>query len=139
MDQAEDRQSPQDRSADGMHAGLTEQIIGAAIEVHRELGPGLLESTYEACLCFELAVRGIPFKRQVPLPVSYKGEFVDCDYRLDLVVADAVIAELKSVDKLHPIFTAQLLTYLGLTKLRVGLIINFNVKLLKDGIVRVVR
>ncbi|MBC7833521.1 MAG: GxxExxY protein [Phycisphaerales bacterium] len=127
-----------DRSADGLHADLTQQIIACAIEVHRELGPGLLESTYEACLCFELAERSVPFQRQVPLPVLYKGMLIDCDYRLDLLVANRVIVEIKSADKLHPVFTAQLLTYLKLSEKRVGLLINFNVKLVKDGLARVV-
>jgi len=115
---------------------LTEQLIGAAIEVHRELGPGLLESAYEECLCHELHLRNIPFARQVAVPVKYKGISLDCGYQLDLLVADSVIVELKCVDKLLPIHSAQLLTYLKLTGKRVGLILNFQVPVLKEGIVR---
>jgi GxxExxY protein len=114
----------------------TRRIIGAAIEVHRHLGPGLLESAYEECLCHELHLRGIPFLRQVPLPVEYKGVKLDCGYRLDLLVDDAVIVELKCVDAILPIHEAQLLTYLRLAGKRVGLIINFNVPVLRKGIVR---
>jgi len=115
---------------------LTEAIIGAAIEVHRGVGPGLLESAYEECVCRELSLRNIPFERQVPLPVSYKGVQLDCGYRLDLVVAEHVVVELKSVDALAPVHEAQLLTYLKLSHCKVGLLINFNVPLLKDGIIR---
>jgi len=115
---------------------LTGQIIGAAIEVHRVLGPGLLESAYEECLCHELEMRGIAFRRQVVLPVEYKGLLLSCGYRLDVVVEDQVILELKAVEKLMPIHDAQLLTYLKLSGKRVGLLINFNVELLKHGIVR---
>ncbi|MCL5264809.1 MAG: GxxExxY protein [Chloroflexi bacterium] len=115
---------------------ITEAILGAAIEVHRALGPGLLESTYEECLCHELALRGLTFKRQIDLPVDYKGIRLDCGYRLDVVVEDAVIVELKSVEKLVPVHEAQLLTYLRLSGKKVGLLINFNVAVLKDGIVR---
>jgi GxxExxY protein len=114
----------------------TRRIIGAAIEVHRHLGPGLLESADEECLCHELHLRGIPFLRQVPLPVEYKGVRLDCGYRLDLLVDDDVIVELKCVDAILPIHEAQLLTYLRLAGKRVGLIINFNVPVLKKGIVR---
>ena len=117
---------------------LTEQIIGAAIEVHRALGPGLLESVYEACLAQELMVRGLRTARQVPLPVRYKGVRVDCGYRVDLWVEGAVIAELKTVAKLEPIHLAQLLSYLRLSGCRVGLVINFNVLQLRSGIRRVV-
>src|SRR5436853_4788657 len=95
-----------------MHEDLTSAIIGAAIEVHRELGPGLLESAYEACLCHELLLRGLPFQRQVPLAVSYKGLLLECGYRIDLVVGDAVVVELKSVDAVIPIHEAQLMTHL---------------------------
>jgi GxxExxY protein len=120
-----------------LHEELTEKIIGAAIEVHRALGPGLLESAYEECLCRELNLRGIPFQRQVPLPVEYKGVKLDCGYRLDLIVEDEVILELKCVEHLLPVHDAQLLTYLKLTRKRVGLTINFNVAtLVKGGIVR---
>jgi GxxExxY protein len=115
---------------------LTESIIGAAIEVHRELGPGLLESAYEQCFCHELQIRELAFQRQVELPVVYKGLKLDCCYRLDVVVQDSVVVELKSVEHVLPIHQAQLLTYLRLSGKRVGLIINFNVSTLKNGIVR---
>jgi len=115
---------------------LTESVIGAAIEVHRELGPGLLESAYEECLCHELRLRDIPFARQLAVPVKYKGVSLDCGYRLDLLVDDSVIVELKCVDNLLPVHSAQLLTYLKLTGKRVGLILNFQVPVLKEGIVR---
>jgi GxxExxY protein len=117
---------------------LTGQIIGAAIEVHRELGPGLLESAYQVCLARELSLRGVAFKREKPLPVEYKGVHVDCGYRLDFVVADKVVVELKAVDAIHKVHGAQLLTYLRLTGCRVGLLINFNVPVLKNGIKRMV-
>ena len=120
-----------------LHEDLTEKIIGAAIEVHRALGPGRLESAYEECLCRELDLRGLAFQRQVPLPVEYKGVKLDCGYRLDLVVQEAVILELKCVDHILPVHEAQLLTYLKLTGKRIGLIINFNVSVLvRGGIVR---
>jgi len=112
---------------------LTERIIGAAIAVHQALGPGLLESAYEACLCAELAEMGMAFERQRPLRLTYKGTVVDCGYRMDLVVEDKVLLELKSVDKLLPIHEAQLITYLKLTGLRTGLLMNFNTQLMKDG------
>ena len=115
---------------------VTREIIGAAIEVHRELGPGLLESVYEACLHHELRARNIPFAQQVSLPVSYKGTILDCGYRVDLIVADLVIVEIKSVEKVIPVHEAQLLTYLRLTRKRVGLLVNFNVPVLKAGIIR---
>jgi len=114
----------------------TEQIIGAAIEVHRALGPGLLESAYEECLCHELNLRKIPFERQKPLPVEYKGVKLDCGYRLDLLVDNSVVVELKAVETIEPIHEAQLLTYLKLGGWRLGLLINFNVPVLKDGIRR---
>jgi GxxExxY protein len=114
----------------------TEQIIGSAIEVHKALGPGLLESAYEECLCRELAVRSIPFERQRPLPVEYKGTRLDCSYRLDLLVAGSVVVEIKSVSAIEPVHEAQLLTYLKLGGWKLGLLINFNVSLLKDGIRR---
>ena len=119
-----------------MEAGLTEEIIGAAIAVHRELGPGLLESAYQACMCRELTLRQIAFRSQVDLPVHYKGILLDCGYRIDFVVDDRVIVELKSVERLAPIHESQLLTYLRLSKLRVGLLVNFNVAVLRQGIVR---
>lgn len=115
---------------------LTEQIIGAAIEVHRELGPGLLETAYEQCLCHELTLRGISFRCQVELPVLYKGLKLDCGYRLDLMVADRIVVELKSVERILPVHESQLLTYLRLTGKKVGLLINFNVPVLRSGIVR---
>ena len=115
---------------------LTENVIGAAMEVHRALGPGLLESTYEMCLCRELALRDLRFERQKPIAVEYKGVKLDCGYRADLVVEDAVLVEIKAIDDLTPIHDAQLLSYLTLGGWRVGLILNFNVTLLKHGIRR---
>ncbi len=117
---------------------ITESIIGAAIEVHRDLGPGLLESAYENCLTFELVERGLKVEQQKPLPVVYREVKLDCGYRLDLLVEEAVIVEVKAVDRLAPIHKAQLLSYLRLSGCKVGLLINFNVKVLKDGIRRVV-
>jgi len=117
-------------------AEITDKIIGAAIEVHTCLGPGLLESAYQHCLARELTLRGVPYQAEVPLPIEYKGETLECGYRLDLLVADKVIVELKSVETLLPIHEAQLLTYLRLAKRRVGLLINFNVPVLKNGLVR---
>lgn len=115
---------------------ITGSIIGAAIEVHRALGPGLLESAYEACLSYELLDRGLGVERQRPMPVSYRGVQIDVGYRMDLLVEEAVVVELKAVDRLLPIHKAQLLSYLKLADLRLGLLINFNVKVLKDGIRR---
>jgi GxxExxY protein len=115
---------------------ITGSIIGAAVEVHKVLGPGLLENAYEECLCHELHLRGIAFKRQIPVPVSYKGVKVDCGYRVDLLVSDKVVVELKSVEKLLPVHEAQLLTYLRATGKKVGLLINFNVPVLHRGIIR---
>ena len=115
---------------------ITEQIIGAAIEVHRALGPGLLESAYEECLYRELSLRNIHFERQGALPVEYKGVKLDCGYRIDLLVADAVVVEIKAVETIQPIHEAQLLTYLKLGGWKLGLLINFNVTVLKDGIRR---
>jgi GxxExxY protein len=115
---------------------LTEKIIGAAIEVHRELGPGLLESAYEAALAHELWLRQIQFERQKEMPVRYKGFLIEVGYRLDLLVENQVIVELKAVTEMHPIFEAQLITYLRLSGHRVGLLINFNVPRLKDGLIR---
>jgi GxxExxY protein len=117
---------------------LTGLTIGAAIEVHRHLGPGLLESAYQECLCRELQIREIPFERQVPLPVEYKGVRLEAAYRLDIVIGGLVIVELKSVEALEPVHSAQLLTYLRLSGLHVGLLINFNVPTLKSGIRRLV-
>ena len=117
---------------------ISNKIIQSAIEVHRHLGPGLLESAYEEWLCYELSRMGLSFKRQQSLPVEYKGIKLDCGYRLDLVVEEKVIVEVKSVEKLLPIHQAQLLTYLRLSELKLGLLINFNSALLKDGIKRMV-
>ena len=115
---------------------LTEQIIGLAIEVHRQLGPGLLESAYEECLCFELKQEGLPFRRQVALPVVYKSVRLDCGYRLDIVVQDQVILEIKTVERLLPVHEAQMLTYMKLSGIRTGLLLNFNSAVLRDGIRR---
>lgn len=119
-------------------SGLTEAIIGAAIEVHRNLGPGLFESAYEECLCYELSQRGLTFRRQLNLPAPYKDLKLDCVYRLDLVVEDSVIIEIKAVDQLLPIHSAQLLTYLKISRLQIGLLLNFNEPVLKRGIKRLV-
>jgi GxxExxY protein len=116
---------------------LTERVIGACIEIHRSLGPGLLESAYEECLCYELARYGLSFSRQQPLPVVYKGVRLDCGYKMDIVVEDKLILELKTVEKLLPIHEAQLLTYLKLTGLSLGLLLNFNVPVLKYGVKRI--
>ncbi|HET6573782.1 MAG TPA: GxxExxY protein [Fimbriiglobus sp.] len=118
---------------------LSETVIGAAIVVHRELGPGLLESAYEACLEYELLERGLKVNRQHPLPVKYRGALVECGYRIDLLVNDLVILELKAVERLEKIHEAQLHTYLRLTNLNLGLLLNFNVVRLTDGIKRIVR
>ncbi len=115
---------------------LTRVILGAAIEVHKALGPGLLESVYEECLCHELRLIGVVYERQVELPVTYKGVKLDCGYRLDLVAEDTVLLELKSVERLLPIHEAQLLTYMRLSGKKVGLLLNFNVAVMRDGIVR---
>jgi GxxExxY protein len=110
------------------------KVIGLAIEVHRHLGPGLLESAYEDCLALEQRQSGIVFQRQVPLPVTYKGMTLDCSYRLDFVIEGYLIAEIKAVERLLPVHEAQLLTYLKLSGMNVGLLLNFNVPLLRDGI-----
>jgi GxxExxY protein len=117
---------------------LSNRVIGCAIEVHRVLGPGLLESTYEQCLAYELRQAGIDFKLQHPLPVQYKGVRLDCGYRVDVLVQDQLILELKSVDTVLGIHQAQLLTYMKLAGIKTGLLINFNVMKLKDGIKRFV-
>ena len=117
---------------------LTGKVIGGAIEVHKTLGPGLLESAYEECLCREFRLRHLPFERQKNLPINYKGVRLDCGYRLDIVVANMLIVELKACDSLQPIHEAQLLTYLKLMRLKVGLLINFNVPLLRQGIKRII-
>ena len=116
---------------------LTSKIIGAAIEVHKHLGPGLLESAYEECLCHELELRRIRFDRQKSLPIEYKGRKLDCGYRLDVLVEDKVVLELKSCEKIEPIHKAQLLTYLKLSNINLGLLLNFNSITMKEGIVRI--
>jgi GxxExxY protein len=118
---------------------LSERVLGACIEVHRHLGPGLLESAYEECLCHELSLTGLGFARQRPLPVVYKGVMLDCGYRLDVVVEEKLVLELKAVDHLLPVHEAQVLTYLKLTGLDVGLLVNFNTPALRRGIRRLVR
>ncbi|HEX8463605.1 MAG TPA: GxxExxY protein [Abditibacterium sp.] len=117
---------------------LSGEVIDAAMDVHREIGPGLLESAYEECLCYELTERGIKFRRQVELPVRYKSVNLNCGYRLDIVIEDLIILELKAVASLEPIHTAQILTYLRLSGLSLGFLLNFNVPLLKDGVKRLV-
>ena len=116
---------------------ITEKIIGCAIEVHRNLGPGLLENVYEEAMCIEFDIQGVHYQRQVILPVNYKDRVIG-EYRLDLLVEDAIVVELKSVERHDPVFEAQILTYLRVTGKRVGLLINFNSKLLKDGVKRFV-
>ncbi len=117
---------------------LSQQVIGLCIEVHRVLGPGLLESAYEAALAYELATASIPFQKQIDLPLNYKGVKLDCGYRLDFIIAGELIVELKAVQEILPVHKAQLLTYLKLNQKTLGLLINFNVPLLKDGVQRVV-
>jgi GxxExxY protein len=123
---------------DGLHASLTERIIGCAMEVHRHLGPGLLESVYESALCFELTTAGLVFKRQIGVPLFYKGMLLS-EHRPDLVVAESVIVEVKAVERLDKIHMAQMLTYLRVTSLHLGLILNFNSAVLKHGVRRVIR
>ena len=118
---------------------ITESIISAAIAVHRELGPGLLESAYESCLVYELLQQGLTVDRQKALPVTYRGIKIDCGYRIDLLVEDSVIVELKAVESIEPIHEAQLLSYLKLSGYQIGLLINFNVRMLKQGIKRLVK
>jgi GxxExxY protein len=132
-----DQEEPTDTKAEAN--ALSRKIIGAAIEVHSTLGPGLLESTYEECLCHELTFRRIQFKRQVQFALRYKGLTLDCGYRIDLLVEELIVVELKAVDHLEPIHEAQLLTYLKLQDLWLGLLLNFNVRLMKDGIKRLVQ
>ena len=117
---------------------LSNRVIGCAIEVHKNLGPGLLESTYEQCLAHELSGADIPFKLQFSLPMEYKGARLDCGYRVDLLVDNKIIVELKSIDRILPIHEAQLLTYMKLADISIGLLMNFNVKYMKDGIKRMV-
>ncbi len=119
-----------------LYEELTREIIGAAIEVHRELGPGLLESAYEMALCRELSLRDIRFQRQVSLPLEYKGVALDCGYRIDIVVEEKVVLELKTVEDVLPVHEAQLLTYLKLSNKKVGYILNFHVPIMKKGITR---
>ena len=117
---------------------LSNKIIGCGIEVHKNLGPGLLESAYAQCLAHELNLNEIKFEKELSIPVDYKGIDVDCSYKADFVVDDEIILELKSVERILPIHQAQLLTYLKITDKKLGLLINFNVELLKDGITRIV-
>ena len=117
---------------------ITRRIIGAAIEVHRHLGPGLLESAYETCLAYELREIGLQVEQQKPLPITYKNVKLDCGYRLDLVIEDSVVIEIKAIEKLAPIHDAQLLSYLRIADKRVGLIVNFHVRVLKNGLKRIV-
>ncbi len=124
------------RDTEAQRDSLSEQVIGAAIEVHRALGPGLLESAYELCLCHELSLRGLDFRRQVELPLEYKGLKLDAGYRIDLIVRDQLVVELKSVERLQPIHDAQLLTYLKLSGVRTGLLLNLHEAVLRNGIKR---
>jgi GxxExxY protein len=124
--------------AEGPSIRRSSEILGAAIEVHRRLGPGLLESAYEQCLCHELRYRGVPIQKQVALPVSYRGNNLQCGYRLDIIAYSAVLIEVKAVEKVLPIHRAQVLTYLKLTGIRLGLLINFNVEVLRSGIYRII-
>ena len=117
---------------------LTQKVIGFAIEVHRQLGPGLLESAYEECLCYELKQAAVAHKRQVALPVIYKSVRLDCGYRMDIVIEDKVVLELKTVERLMPVHEAQLLTYLKLSRIPVGLLVNFSSAVLRDGLRRLV-
>lgn len=121
-----------------LYEELSREILGAAIEVHRELGPGLLESAYEECLCRELELREIRFQRQLELPVIDKGTRLDCGYRIDVLVEDQVLLEIKAAEALAPIHKAQLMTYLRLSQKRVGLLMNFHVVVMKDGIQRII-
>lgn len=121
-----------------LYEELSEKIIGLSIEVHKELGPGLLESVYQQCLAYELSKSGIPYRLEVEVPVNYKGVKINCGYRIDVLVDDKIILELKSVEKLAPIHEAQLLTYMKLYKCKLGFLINFNNYLLKDGIKRLI-
>jgi GxxExxY protein len=115
---------------------LTKEIIGCAIEVHRHLGPGLLESTYRKCLCYEFNNKGLEHSEEAPIGITYKKLVVDCAYRVDIIVEDKIVLELKSVENVLPVHEAQLLTYLKLSGVKLGLLINFNVPLLKNGIIR---
>ena len=126
------------KGTEGFSSPRTHDIVGAAIAVHRRLGPGLLESAYQSCVCRELLIRGIRFQSQVPLPLRYRGLRLDCGYRLDLVVGSSIIIEVKTVRKVLPIHRAQVLTYLRLTGYRLGLLINFNVEMLRSGLYRII-
>ena len=126
------------RGAETQRDALSDKVIGSAIEVHRHLGPGLLESAYEECLCHELVLREIAFDRQVPLPLKYKGIHLDCGYRMDVVVEGQLVIELKTVDRLLPIHETQLLTYLKIGGIKTGLLLNFHAPVLKHGIKRMV-
>jgi len=119
-------------------SGLGERVIGLSIDVHRHLGPGLLESAYEECLCFELKQAGLGYQRQVALPIVYKDVRLDCGYRMDIVVQNELIIEIKALDRILPVHEAQMLTYLRLSGLRAGLLMNFNNVVLKDGLKRFV-
>ena len=126
----------QEERKSGRFADGTDEVIGALIEVHRHLGPGLMESAYEACVCAELSERGLKFERQRPLAVNYKGVRLDCAYRLDLVVQESILLELKAVERLLPIHEAQVITYLRLSRLPVGLLVNFNATVLRNALRR---
>lgn len=117
---------------------LSRAVVDSAFKVHKDLGPGLLESVYESCLCFELKRREIPFKTQHPVPIIYDGHRLATDLKIDLLIDERIVVELKAAESMHPVYTAQLITYLKLTGLRLGLLINFNVPLIRDGIRRVV-
>jgi GxxExxY protein len=132
-----DFKTSQHRDTEAQRKALSEKVIGAAIEVHRLLGPGLLESAYENCLCHELFLRGIHFKRQVSVPLNYKGVEIEAAYRIDILIEDQLILELKSIESLQAIHKAQVLTYLRLTGHSTALLINFMVPVLKDGIKRI--
>jgi len=122
-----------------LHAAITERVLGAALKVHTAIGAGCLESTYDACLCYQLAKDGIVFTHQVRLPIIYEGIQLDAAYRIDFVIENCVIVEVKAVEKLLPLHVAQVLTYLKLSRYQVGLLINFNVPHLRDGIRRVIK
>ncbi len=119
-----------------LNDALSERVIGLAIQVHRELGPGLLESTYRTCLCYELNQAGVESFEEVQVPIKYKNISIDCAYRADIIVKNQLIVEVKHVEKIIPVHEAQLLTYLKHKNIKLGLLLNFNVKLLKDGIIR---
>ncbi|HKI60510.1 MAG TPA: GxxExxY protein [Mariprofundaceae bacterium] len=126
------------RDAEAQRDALTENVIGAAIEVHKQLGPGLLESAYQICLCHELKLKNIGYKSEVSLPVEYKGIKLDCGYRMDLVVENQLIVELKTAERILPVHEAQLLTYMKLSNIGKGLLLNFHTPVLKQGIKRMV-